>query len=166
MFPRDIGAAAAQIAFAPTLNSPNVSKDLWPWILILQVVECVTIVTSCLQYLRQLLETIPSGMYMSDELRRRGHGRNGSQAYGSNDATDGSNPATKRNRQSRAPTSKNQTVTLDKIANIMGQTSATITGPLEPDNAQMVNQAWDSSSYNSQSHILKTTTFGAFTYES
>lgn len=38
------------------------------------IVQCVTIITSCIPYLRKLLSSLPSGMYMSDELRRRGLG--------------------------------------------------------------------------------------------
>lgn len=37
-----------------------------------QIIECVTILTSCVPYLRPLLESIPSGLYGSDEIRRRG----------------------------------------------------------------------------------------------
>ena len=49
----------------------TLTLDLLPWILVTQVVQCVTIITSCIPYLRQLLEGILSGMFLSDELRRR-----------------------------------------------------------------------------------------------
>ena len=37
-----------------------------------QVIQCITIITSCVPYLRSLLEHVPSGMYSADELRRKG----------------------------------------------------------------------------------------------
>ena len=53
-------------------NSSNPTKDLWKWTLITQIIECITIITSCVPYLRPLLEFMPSGLYGTDELRRRG----------------------------------------------------------------------------------------------
>jgi hypothetical protein len=44
---------------------------MWEFVMSTQIVQCVTIVTSCIPYLRGLLESLPSGMYLSDELRRR-----------------------------------------------------------------------------------------------
>ena len=37
-----------------------------------QITQCITILTSCVPYLRPLLESMPTGMYGADELRRRG----------------------------------------------------------------------------------------------
>ena len=37
-----------------------------------QIIQCITIITSCVPYLRSLLEHVPSGMYSADELRRKG----------------------------------------------------------------------------------------------
>jgi hypothetical protein len=45
---------------------------LWPWVLTTQFVQCISIITSCIPYLKPLLEAFPSGMYMSDEIRRKG----------------------------------------------------------------------------------------------
>lgn len=53
-------------------DSPNPTRDLWKWTLITQITECITILTSCVPYLRPLLESVPSGLYGTDELRRRG----------------------------------------------------------------------------------------------
>lgn len=62
---------AIQLLYTSELNSTDVSLDLGPWVLVTQVVQCVTIVTSCIPYLLQLVESLPSGMFLSDELRRR-----------------------------------------------------------------------------------------------
>ncbi|PSN69516.1 hypothetical protein BS50DRAFT_664532 [Corynespora cassiicola Philippines] len=68
----DIVATAIQLAYTPGFASPNPTRDLWKWSLMTQVIQCITILTSCIPYLRPLLESIPSGMYGADELRRRG----------------------------------------------------------------------------------------------
>ena len=69
---RDIIATAVQMAYVGGFSSPNPTRDLWRWTLVTQIIECITILTSCVPYLRPLLESIPSGLYGSDEIRRRG----------------------------------------------------------------------------------------------
>ncbi|KAK7187760.1 hypothetical protein PSPO01_05962 [Paraphaeosphaeria sporulosa] len=68
----DIIATAIQLAYTPAFNDPNITRALWKWTLTAQVIECVTIITSCVPYLRPLLESLPTGMYGADEYRRRG----------------------------------------------------------------------------------------------
>ncbi|KAF1946912.1 hypothetical protein EJ02DRAFT_418256 [Clathrospora elynae] len=68
----DIVATSVQMAYLYGFSSPNPTKDLWKWTLVTQIIECITILTSCVPYLRPLLESVPSGLYGSDELRRRG----------------------------------------------------------------------------------------------
>jgi hypothetical protein len=53
-------------------SSPNPTRELWKWTLLAQIIECITIITSCVPYIRPLLESVPSGWYASDDLRRRG----------------------------------------------------------------------------------------------
>jgi hypothetical protein len=60
------------LAYLDGFNSTNPTRDLWKWTMITQIIECITILTSCVPYLRPLLESLPSGMYGSDEIRRRG----------------------------------------------------------------------------------------------
>ncbi|USP73548.1 hypothetical protein yc1106_00822 [Curvularia clavata] len=68
----DIIATAVQMVYLDGFSSPNPTKELWKWTLLTQIVECITIITSCVPYIRPLLESVPSGLYGSDELRRRG----------------------------------------------------------------------------------------------
>ncbi|CAN9116102.1 unnamed protein product [Alternaria alternata] len=81
----DIVASAVQMAYLRGFTSPNPTKDLWKWTLFTQIIECITILTSCVPYLRPLLESVPSGLYGSDELRRRGtsseHGYSHSKSF-------------------------------------------------------------------------------------
>ncbi|KAI4707233.1 hypothetical protein J4E89_008173 [Alternaria sp. Ai002NY15] len=67
----DIAATAVQMAFLHGFASPNPTKDLWTWTLLTQVIECITILTSCVPYLRPLLEHVPSGLYGTDTIRHR-----------------------------------------------------------------------------------------------
>ncbi|KAF2124995.1 hypothetical protein P153DRAFT_379080 [Dothidotthia symphoricarpi CBS 119687] len=68
----DIVANAIQMAYTYGFSSPNPTRHLWEWTLLTQVIECTTIITSCVPYLRPLLESLPSGLYGTDEIRRRG----------------------------------------------------------------------------------------------
>ncbi|PVH98101.1 hypothetical protein DM02DRAFT_478682, partial [Periconia macrospinosa] len=68
----DIVATAIQICYVPTFYSADRTRALWKWTLTTQVIECLTILTSCVPYLRPLLEDLPSGLYGAGELRRRG----------------------------------------------------------------------------------------------
>ncbi|KAF2637583.1 hypothetical protein P280DRAFT_530762 [Massarina eburnea CBS 473.64] len=68
----DIVATAIHISYVPAFDSSNPTRALWKWTLLAQIIECITILTSCVPYLRPLLESLPSGLYGADELRRRG----------------------------------------------------------------------------------------------
>lgn len=68
----DVIATAIQLIYTKAFNSSDPTKDLWPWILISQLIQCITIVTSCVPYLKSLLVSFPSGLFMSDEIRRKG----------------------------------------------------------------------------------------------
>ncbi|KAI4142568.1 MAG: hypothetical protein LQ340_007302 [Diploschistes diacapsis] len=68
----DIGASVVLLAFTSEFDSPNVTVDLFAWVLITQIVQCVTITTSCIPYLRPLLKAYPSGMFKNDDVRRKG----------------------------------------------------------------------------------------------
>ncbi|KAF2111169.1 hypothetical protein BDV96DRAFT_552293 [Lophiotrema nucula] len=67
----DVVASGIQIPYVSAFSSPNPTRDLWKWTLTTQIIECLTILTSCVPYLRPLLDALPSGLYGSDELRRR-----------------------------------------------------------------------------------------------
>nr|POE85461.1 hypothetical protein CFP56_43777 [Quercus suber] len=68
----DIGASAAQLAYTNRLDITGPVSAAWPWYFIGQVVQTATIISSCVPYLRQLLQAFPSGMFQTDEIRRRG----------------------------------------------------------------------------------------------
>lgn len=72
IFLSDIVITGAQLAFTGGFDSTNPTESLWKWTIASQFSLCMTIISSCVPYLRPFLETLPSGMYRSDELRRRG----------------------------------------------------------------------------------------------
>lgn len=70
--PRDVAASATQLKYTAAFSSRHLISTLWPWILISQVIQTATMISTCAPYLKQFLEAFPSGMFQSDELRRRG----------------------------------------------------------------------------------------------
>ncbi|KAL6155154.1 hypothetical protein ACJQWK_00761 [Exserohilum turcicum] len=68
----DIVATSVQMLYLSGFSSANPTWHLWKWTLLAQIIQCITIITSCVPYIRPLLESVPSGLYASDDLRRRG----------------------------------------------------------------------------------------------
>ena len=71
------------VGLASEFKSPDLTTDIWPWIITSQVVQCITISTSSIPYLRPLLRAYPSGMFKNDDVRRKG--TNVSYAIGTKD---------------------------------------------------------------------------------
>lgn len=72
----DIVATACQLAYTNELQSSNITSDIFPWILSAQIVQTISIITSCIPYLRPLLDAFPSGMMVNDDLNRHGTSSN------------------------------------------------------------------------------------------
>ncbi|KAF1832567.1 hypothetical protein BDW02DRAFT_554610 [Decorospora gaudefroyi] len=178
----DIIATAVQMSYLYGFSSPNVTKDLWKWTLVSQIIECITILTSCVPYLRPLLESVPSGLYGTDELRRRGtpseHGYSRSKS-GSYQLSSSASKATGSNKQSRKSTneggikrflpmlSQEKTTHANSASGVPG-------GPRRLDGAMDVeitavhdeerkwdDKRWETASTGSHSKILKTTVVSA-----
>ncbi|PYH89210.1 hypothetical protein BO71DRAFT_390071 [Aspergillus ellipticus CBS 707.79] len=59
----DIVVSAIQLHYTDAFNThTSISLALWPWIMCSQVLQTVTIVSACVPYLREFLESFPSGM--------------------------------------------------------------------------------------------------------
>ena len=56
-------AAGVQIGFTGGFQSADYTAALWPWYLCGQIVQTITILSSCVPYLRQLLEAFPATMF-------------------------------------------------------------------------------------------------------
>ncbi|KAF1913211.1 hypothetical protein BDU57DRAFT_457023 [Ampelomyces quisqualis] len=184
----DIIATAIQTAYLYGFSSSNPTRDLWKWTLVTQIIECVTILTSCVPYLRPLLESLPSGLYASDELRRRGtpselgYSRNKSGSYqlsGSYRNTRSAHGEKQSQTRSQTRTSQNETG-IKRFLPMLSQERTTHTnsasglpgGPRRPDGETGVkivalkrteaeDKRWETDSTGSHSKILKTTVVSA-----
>lgn len=172
---RDIIATAVQMAYLYGFSSPNPTRDLWKWTLLTQIIECITILTTCVPYLRPLIESIPSGMYGSDELRRRGtpselgYSRNKSGSYqlSSNASKSGGEKKHTRKNQPEGGIKRFLPMLSQERTTHSNSASGLPGGPRRPDgeidveitamNVIGEDKKWDAESTGSHSKILKTT---------
>lgn len=182
--PRDVVATAIQMAYIDGFSSSNPTRDLWKWTLVTQIVECITILTSCVPYLRPLLESIPSGLYGSDEIRRRGtpsevgysRRKGGSYQLSSTDSkTDGTSPRSRpQSGKSRHESSMKRFLPMLSQERTTHSNSASGVpgGPRRLDgridveitatrNGSEKDKKWETDSIGSNSKILKTTVVSA-----
>ena len=75
----DIAATSTQLYFSHGFGSPDLTSSIWQWTVLTQTVQCISIVSSCVPYLRPLLESLPSGLMLSDDLQ--GHSSVGGSHY-------------------------------------------------------------------------------------
>lgn len=181
----DIVATAVQFAYLDGFTSENPTRDLWKWTLITQVVECTTILTSCVPYLRPVFESLPSGLYGSDEMRRRGtpselgYSRNKSGSYQLSSSH--SNGKSLKDEKVRSPGRKSQSEHgIKRFLPMLSQertshsnsASGVPGGPRRPDGEMAVeivalgrvdgdDKRWETDSTGSHSKILKTTVVSA-----
>jgi hypothetical protein len=185
----DIIATSVQMAYLSGVSSSNPTRDLWKWTLITQIIECITILTSCVPYLRPLLEALPSGLYGSDELRRRGtpselgYSRSKSGSYQLSSSHSHAHPSNREKQsQVRSQCRKSQNESgLKRFLPMLSQERTTHTnsasglpgGPRRPDGENLgveivavrrsdaEDKKWETDSTGSHSKILKTTVVSA-----
>jgi hypothetical protein len=184
----DIIATAIQTAYLYGFSSSNPTLDLWKWTLLTQIIACVTILTSCIPYLRPLLESLPSGLYGSDELRRRGtpselgYSRSKSGSYQlSTSQSNPKSPQSEKQSQTRSQSRKSQNENgIKRFLPMLSQERTTHSnsasgvpgGPKRPDGETGVeivalrrteaeDKKWETDSTGSYSKILKTTVVSA-----
>jgi hypothetical protein len=181
---RDVVATAIQMAYIDGFSSANPTRDLWKWTLVTQIIECITILTSCVPYLRPLLESIPSGLYGSDEIRRRGtpsevgysRRKGGSYQLSSTDSkTEGTSPRSRpQSRKSRNESgmkrflpmlSQDRTTHSNSASGVPGGPRR-LDGRIDVEITATRNKAekdkkWETDSIGSNSKILKTTVVSA-----
>lgn len=177
--PRDIIATGAQMAYLGGFLSANPTKDLWKWTLLTQIIACITILTSCVPYLRPLLESLPSGLYGTDELRRRGtpselgYSRSKSGSYQlSNDYKSGRESKHSKRSQSDSGVKRFLPMLSQEKTTHINSASGLPGGPKRPDGQMDVeitavhhkhgdDKRWETESNGSSSKILKTTVVSA-----
>lgn len=167
------------MAYLDGFSSDNPTRDLWKWTLLTQIIACITILTSCVPYLRPLLESLPSGLYGSDELRRRGtpselgYSRSKSGSYQlSNDYKSGAESKHSRKSQSDAGIKRFLPMLSQEKTTNVSSASGLPGGPRRPDGQMDVeitavhhkhgdDKIWETESTGSNSKILKTTVVSA-----
>lgn len=131
---------------------------MWQAVVAAQVVQCLSIVTACVPYLKPFLDSLESGQMRADDLRRRGKtgvsGYGGSGGSGSNQRSGGTAGAKPAIVDLTASASSQQSE-LHKLENIPEDKrcviTATATGPKEP------ASSWDEQSQTSQTVLIKQT---------
>ena len=172
------------MAYLGGFTSLNPTRDLWEWTLVTQIIECITILTSCVPYLRPLLESVPSGLYGSDELRRRGtsseHGysRSKSGSYQLSSTASKVGAGIRHSRRSQMESSgikrflpmlsQEKTTNADSASGVPegpphlnGGMGVGITAVHHRYEKRWDNKRWETASTGSHSKILKTTVVGA-----
>lgn len=146
------------------MNDP--AFDLWPASISTQAVQCLSIITTCIPYLKPFLTSLESGLYRADDLRRRGvsdiheYSNSRSNIQKSGEFRSGT-------YQSKSDQSKLGKV-LSKVFRQGSeghelQTMPTTSLQLRPDPAAAVSVVegdrgeWDGQSQSSQSRIIKET---------
>ncbi|KAH8728985.1 hypothetical protein GQ44DRAFT_674563 [Phaeosphaeriaceae sp. PMI808] len=184
----DIIATAVQFAYLYGFSSDNPTRDLWKWTLITQIIECITILTSCVPHLRPLFEALASGLYASDELRRRGtpselgYSRSKSDSYKFGSSQSNVKPPNKEKKsQTGSQAGKfHNDFGIKRFLPMLSQERITHSnsasglpgGPRRPDGETGVeivalkrnegeDKKWDTDSTGSHSKILKTTVVSA-----
>ena len=68
-----IGATIAQILYIrKSYRIDDLAFNLWPSAICAQLVQCLSIITACVPCLAPFLDSFESGIFRSDDLRRRG----------------------------------------------------------------------------------------------
>ena len=115
--------------------------DPWTVILCTQVIQCVSIISTCFLYLKPFLDSVESGFIRSDDIRRRGT----DDYYGH--ATGGSSAI--RSAFSTKKHDRNGSQSIGLVNLPSGHHTATVTTEANPD--------LDTESQHSRAHIIKET---------
>lgn len=144
-----------------------------------QIIECITILTSCVPYLRPLLESIPSGLYGSDEIRRRGtpselgysRKKDGSYQLSSTDSKPGdTRPQSRKSRTESGVKRFLPMISQDRTPHANSASGAggprRLDGRIDVEISAMTHKGekdrkWETDSIGSNSKILKTTVVSA-----
>ncbi|KAF2726798.1 hypothetical protein EJ04DRAFT_452641 [Polyplosphaeria fusca] len=171
----DIIATGVQIAYVSAFTSPNPTRDLWKWTLTTQVVECITILTSCVPYLRPVFEAAASGLYGTDEIRRRTtptsstYAQKGSGSYKLSSVTSTAEEWKRRKSQGESGFRRFIPTLSGSSTSHSNSASGLPGGPRRPDGEMGVEisapareeRRWETESTGSQAKIVKTTVVSA-----
>lgn len=149
-----VPAVACQIYFSnKSLNSTDPTFAMWQAVVVAEIVQCLSIVTACVPYLKPFLDSLESGQLRADDLRRRGKtGVSGYGGSGSNPSS-GNNAASKSTPVDATASANSQQSNLHELVELPKpkRSSATVTS---------VNEGttnWDGQSHSSQTVLIQQT---------
>lgn len=171
---RDIIATGVQLAYTHNFASRNPTQALWKWTLTTQIIECITIITSCVPYLRPLLESIPSGMYVAGGTAAENilAGRSKDESYGLSNTSSSASRSNSRHKQNHRESGVKRfmpTLSFDSTPHSKSA-SGLPGGPRRTDGETDVQisaqgpgdeRGWETESDGSQAKIIKTTVVSA-----
>lgn len=126
---------------------------MWQAVVVAEIVQCLSIVTACVPYLKPFLDSLESGQLRADDLRRRGKtGVSGYGGSGSNPSS-GNNAASKSTPVDATASANSQQSNLHELVELPKpkRNSATVTS---------VNEGttnWDGQSHSSQTVLIQQT---------
>jgi len=153
----DVLATAFQLAYTSGFSSSDFTSRLWQWVLMAQLIQTITITTSCIPYLRPLLDSYPQEMFVIDETMlnnsktartANGYARKTNHIYILRDVKSDAYIKSTHNSHRRA--------TAEDYADLE---SRNITTHAEIETIPLDERGkWDASSQRSQSRMIKATT--------
>jgi len=151
-----VAAVACQLFYS---NQPvsDPAFDLWPASISTQVVQCLSITTACIPYLKPFLDSLESGLMRADDLRRRG----GTSA-GSYNISDVPKSSGAKSAQSRVGKVVSKVANASRRVSERHDTPTIPLGNLSPVPATLMfiegeRHDWDGQSQSSQTRIIRET---------
>ena len=149
-----VPAIACQIYFSnQSLNSTDPTFTMWQAVIATQIVQCLSIVTACVPYLKPFLDSLESGQLRADNLRRRG--KTGVSGYGGSGSNSSSrnNAAPKPTPVDATASANSQQSKLHELVELpkAKQISAAVVNAKEP------TANWDGQSHTSHMVLIQQT---------
>lgn len=150
-----VPAIACQIYYSNmSLNSTDPTFVMWQAVVAMQIVQCLSIVTACVPYLKPFMVSLESGQMRADDLRRRGktgvsgYGGSGSNRSGGNNGTPVQNPVDAMASAGSYQSKLHELVELPKAK----RSSVTVTSSMKEPSTN-----WDGQSHTSQTVLIQQT---------
>jgi hypothetical protein len=147
-----VPAVACQIYYSnKSLNSTDPTFAMWQAVVAMQIVQCLSIVTACVPYLKPFLDSLESGQMRADDLRRRG--KTGVSGYGGS-GSNRSGGTPKQNPADATPSAGSQQSKLHELVELpkAKRSSVTVTSSTKEPSTN-----WDGQSHTSQTVLIQQT---------
>jgi hypothetical protein len=148
-----IPAVGCQIYYSnKSLNSNDPTFTMWQAVVAMQIVQCLSIVTACVPYLKPFLDSLESGQLRADDLRRRG--KTGVSGYGSHPSGGDSTGPKPIPADATASAGSQQSKLLELVEFPKAKQRSSVTVIA---NAKEPGTNWDGQSHSSQTVLIQQT---------